>query len=107
MFILTTIARHFIFRENAHVSRVLHKFTELLTTTQKCLISSENTFLTALGFTRCGMVGAFQGYHKAIKYISAVVAEILPQDKQTVSFIDCQDGSPSIIEIVARRIKRK
>lgn len=26
---------------------------------------------------------------------------------QTVSFIDCQDGSPSIIEIVARRIKRK
>jgi hypothetical protein len=68
------------------------KFTEPLTITPKCLIPRENFFLTALGFTRCGMVGAFQDCHKAIKYISAAVAEILPQGKQTVSFIDSQDG---------------
>ena len=76
-FTLIKILQHYTYRENAPASRVLHKFTELLTTTPKCLISREYTFLTALGFTRCCMVGAFQGYHKAIKCISATVAEIL------------------------------
>ena len=92
MFTLTRTPKSCICQANAPASRMHPKFTELLTITPKCLISKGNIFLTARGFTSCGMVVAFRGCHKAIKYISAAVVEILPPGKQTVSFIDSQDG---------------
>ena len=92
MFTLTRTPKSYICQANAPTSRMHPEFTELLTITPKCLISKGNTFLIALGFTRCGIAGAFQGCHKAIKYISAAVAEILLPGRQKVSFIDSQDG---------------
>ena len=91
-FTLTRTPKSCICQANAPASRMHPKFTEQLTTTPKCLISKGNTFLIALGFTRCGIAGAFQGYHKATKCISAVVAEILLPGRRRVSFIDSQDG---------------
>ena len=91
-FTLTRTVTLCICRKNAPASRMHPKFTEPLTITPKCLISKGNTFRTALGFIRYDIARAFQDYQKAIRFISAAVAEISPPGKQTVSFIDSQDG---------------
>lgn len=91
-FTLTRTPNSCICQANAPASRMHPKFIEPLTITPKCSISKGNTFLSARGFIRYDIARAFQGYQKAIKCISAVVAGILLPGRQRGAFTNSQDG---------------